>query len=47
MAGNSSAARLVAYTNEQFTTPDHPDGFGAAIAVRILAATQNRLCGIN
>lgn len=47
MVGSVSAARLVGYTNEEFTAPGHPDGFGMATAQRILAATQKRLCGVN
>ena len=37
-------AKLVALTNQRFTAPDHPDGFGTAAAERILTAVHTHLC---
>lgn len=37
-------ARLVALTNQRFTAPGHPQGFGEAKASRILAAVRKHIC---
>ncbi|WP_433719833.1 hypothetical protein ACQP2Y_33445 [Actinoplanes sp. CA-051413] len=37
-------AKLVALTNQRFTAPDHPDGFGEATAARILEVVRKRIC---
>lgn len=36
--------RLIARTKARFTSPDHPDGFGAAKAKRILKAVRTYIC---
>jgi hypothetical protein len=37
-------AKLVKLTNQRFTSPDHPDGFGDAKAKKILAAVRKHIC---
>lgn len=37
-------AKLVDLTNQRFTAPGHPDGFGKAKATKILAAVRKHLC---
>lgn len=37
-------ARLVELTRKRFTSPNHPDGFGTEVAVRILAAAREYIC---
>jgi hypothetical protein len=36
--------KLVESANYRFTSPNHPDGFGSAIAERILIVVHKRLC---
>ncbi|MBM7083591.1 hypothetical protein JQN84_13800 [Micromonospora sp. MMS20-R2-29] len=37
-------ARLIKLTNQRFTSPEHPDGFGTAKATKILAAVREYIC---
>jgi hypothetical protein len=37
-------AKLVELTRQRFTSPNHPDGFGSAIAAQILAAIRRHIC---
>lgn len=37
-------AKLISITNQRFTSPDHPDGFGKAKAEKILAAVRTYIC---
>jgi hypothetical protein len=37
-------ARLVKLTDMRFSSPGHPDGFGAAKATKILAAARKYIC---
>lgn len=37
-------AKLVDSTNQRFTSPEHPDGFGEKKATKILAAVRKHLC---
>ncbi|MFB7666177.1 hypothetical protein ACFC1R_19845 [Kitasatospora sp. NPDC056138] len=37
-------AKLIDLTNQRFTSPKHPDGFGADKAEKILTALQTTIC---
>lgn len=37
-------AKLVALTNDRFTSPQHPDGFGNVKAAKILVAVYKYIC---
>lgn len=37
-------AKLIDLANKRFTAPDHPDGFGAKTAARILDVVHKRIC---
>jgi hypothetical protein len=37
-------ARLITLTDQRFTTPEHPDGFGADKAAAILDVIRVRIC---
>ncbi|WP_066359838.1 DUF732 domain-containing protein [Herbidospora mongoliensis] len=37
-------AQLVKLTNQRFSSPDHPEGFGTAKATRILTAVRKHIC---
>lgn len=44
IAETQDEAELIAATNQRFTAPGHPDGFGEAKAKRILAAVRQYIC---
>ena len=37
-------AKLIKLTNQRFTSPDHPDGFGEKKSKKILAAVRKYIC---
>ena len=37
-------ARLIDLTEQRFTTPDHPEGFGERKAAAILDVVRERIC---
>jgi hypothetical protein len=37
-------AKLIDFTTQRFTSPDHPNGFGPEVSARILAAVRKHIC---
>lgn len=44
IADGAEGEQLITSTNMRFTSPDHPDGFGQAVAAQILEHTRTYLC---